>query len=68
MSRYTATKLGAVILMGATLSVASAMAHAEGAGKPQCKSASLAAWYDAQRQLTDGKADPFVAASGDVRR
>ena len=68
MSRTTASKFAAVILMGATLSAASAMAHAQDTRKSQAKSKALATWFDAQRQLTDGKADPFVAASGDVRR
>ena len=68
MSRISRNTLAAAVLMGATMFGASAMAHAEAAPKAQCKSSTLAAWYDAQRQLTDGKADPFVASSSDARR
>lgn len=65
MSRNPGNKMAAVALMGVALTFASAMARAEAKPQSQCKSSELAAWYDAQRQLTDGKPEAAVAA---VRR
>jgi hypothetical protein len=68
MSRNNRSKFTAVVLMGLALSAASAMARAEAKSAPQCKTAGNAAWYEAQRQLTDGHADPYVAAGSGIGR
>ena len=65
MSRNPGNKMAVVALVGIALTLASAMARAEAKPQSQCKSSELAAWYDAQRQLTDGKPETVAAA---VRR
>ena len=68
MSRNSFSKIAAILMIGSTLSAASAMACEEGASKDARKLSNLASWYDAQRQLTDGKPESVVAVPTDARR
>ena len=66
MFRFMNEKSVALILVSLAITATSAAAHAEGKSASRCDSQQLAAWFDAQRQLTDGSADPYAHSAGNA--
>jgi hypothetical protein len=62
MSRIKNSTAAASALMCSLLALASVVARADDAKAPRCSEPSLSSWFDTQRQLTDGHADPYAAA------
>ena len=55
-----ATLLLMPLLLGASYGVYACADHQQTTASDACKSARLSAWFERQRELTDGDTNPFV--------